>query len=174
MKSKDSNGWKAIGWLMVLILICILVFGVYAITKSKSSINRDMQIDMQELDIQVELNTPADIPITTASQDQIDSLIQGRATCEIVKKDSFISLLKAEINGRMLVAEDVVRKGNDYCLRKSYYFFPKQRLIVFLYTDIYYFRKVSKWRRSRFVTMAPHYVTYTNLKLETRTEGGDK
>lgn len=166
-----NNGWRVIGWFIIVILVYTLVFGVYMVAKSKPGTSR---INMQELDIQIELNTPADIPITSASQDQIDSLMQKRATCKIAKKGSFMSLLKAEASGRMLVAENLVRQGNSYCLRKSYYFFPKQKPIVFLYADVYHFRKVSKWRRSKFVTIAPHYVSYTNLKLETRTEGGDK
>ena|GEM_PF-3919680 len=164
-----NNGWRVIGWFIIVILVYTLVFGVYMVAKSKPGTSR---INMQELDIQIELNTPADIPITTASQDQIDSLIQGRATCKIAKKGSFMSLLKAEASGRMLVAENVVRQGNSYCLRKSYYFFPKQKPIVFLYTDTYYFHKICKWRRGKIMTIAPNYITYVNLEMETK--GGDK
>lgn len=154
-KSDVSNGWKVLGWLTILIFIWVAVLGAYFLIKPK--------IGMEELDIQVELNTPAGIPIRPASE--IASKISGKSINVISRKNEFISLLQTRAYGQTLVTERVVKKGfSHYQLSKDYYFFPKSSKISFLYQDVYYFKKISNWRKSKILTLAPNYVTFINLE----------
>ena len=163
MKTEKSNGWRLFGWAVVLVILYTVIFGaVWMISRSRKE-----KTGMQELDIQVELNSPAYIPIKTTTQEQIDAALSlSKSVITVDQRNKFIDVL--QVPGSILVTESLSKRILPYqiIIEKKYYYFPKNGKITFLYVDRYYFAKRDKWRKAHVVDLAPNYIRYVNLELE--------
>ncbi len=159
MKEQGSNGWKLFGWILILIVIYGLIFCLIW--------NMRAPIGMLELDTQIEHSIPADVSLQAFinSDNSREKMFpfsrQGKNIMPIKKKEVFLGIISS---GRIVVILGFKKNGvSRYVLNKDYYYVPKKGNMVFLFRDIYNFKKVRWWKRSCVIKITPNYVEYANL-----------
>lgn len=165
---EHSNGWKLLGWLVVLIFVYLVVLGIIWGWKPIHPI-----IGMYELDTQIETSVPADIPVSafTNLNDFQTSYPVGVRVINVDRRETFVTLIRNDKNpGRLIIDLSLNKVEGCYKIIKSYYYLPQNKYsrdnqTIIMHDDIYEFHKVVNWKRAYIIKITPQYVTYQNMQF---------